>query len=145
MVIGLVALVRSRNWTVLSLTLPFTLILQLFNLFYNIGDILVYYIPLYLVGVIWMAFGALAIGEVGKWGGGEMGDSASIAQSEEGTGGAGNTQQVGVFIVVLLFLLMQAYRQYQPVLDQLATGCRTTNVAGDFGGEARAKCDLGER
>ena len=34
---------------------------QLFNLFYAIGDILVYYIPLYLIACIWAGFGAYGL------------------------------------------------------------------------------------
>lgn len=61
-VLGLYALVRAHNWPILLLTVPLFLLQQIFNLFYNIGDILVYYIPLYLVSVIWLAFAVDAIG-----------------------------------------------------------------------------------
>ncbi|MCB0108939.1 MAG: DUF2723 domain-containing protein [Caldilineaceae bacterium] len=61
-VLGLYVLLRARNWPVLALTVPLFLLQQGFNLFYNIGDILVYYIPLYLVGTIWLAFAVDAIG-----------------------------------------------------------------------------------
>ncbi len=118
MVLGLVALFRNRNWTVIALTLPFALILQFFNLFYNIGDILVYYIPLYLVGVIWLAFGVAAIGEMGKWGNKEtrgQGDN-EIAASE-----LSRANYFGAMIAVVLFALpLQTYREYQPILDQSA-------------------------
>jgi len=60
--LGLYALWRARNWRVLLLTIPLFLLHQIFNLFYNIGDILVYYIPLYVVGTIWLAFAVDAIG-----------------------------------------------------------------------------------
>jgi len=60
--LGLYVLVRQRNWPLLALTVPFFLLQQLFNLFYAIGDILVYYIPLYLIAAIWAGFAADAIG-----------------------------------------------------------------------------------
>jgi hypothetical protein len=56
--LGLACLVRQRSWTVLLLTGPMALLLQIFNLFYGIGDIYVFYIPLYLTGAIWAGFGA---------------------------------------------------------------------------------------
>ncbi len=54
---GLARLVWDREWSWLALTLPFGLALQAFNLVYAIGDIQVYYIPLYLVAAIWAARG----------------------------------------------------------------------------------------
>jgi len=60
--LGLYALVRRRHWALLALTVPFFLGQQLFNLFYAIDDILVYYIPLYLIATIWAGFAADAIG-----------------------------------------------------------------------------------
>lgn len=60
--LGLYQLIRQRNWPVLALTVPFFLIQQTFNLFYAIGDILVYYIPLYLVAAIWAGFAADTFG-----------------------------------------------------------------------------------
>jgi hypothetical protein len=56
--LGLGALIWRRNWPVLALTLPYVLLQQIFNLFYAIDDILVYYIPLYLMAAIWAGFGA---------------------------------------------------------------------------------------
>lgn len=61
-VLGLYQLIRQRNWLVLALTVPFFLIQQTFSLFYAIGDILVYYIPLYLVAAIWAGFAADTLG-----------------------------------------------------------------------------------
>ncbi|MBX2997957.1 MAG: DUF2723 domain-containing protein [Caldilineaceae bacterium] len=62
--IGLIALVRARRWPILLLTVPFALIHQIFNLFYGIGDIFVFYIPLYLMGAIWAGFGVWQIGRI---------------------------------------------------------------------------------
>lgn len=63
--LGLVTLVllavrgrNARGWAVLALTGVFFLTQVAFNLFYAIGDIYVFYIPAYLVWLIWMAFGA---------------------------------------------------------------------------------------
>ena len=60
--LGLGVLIWQRRWHVLALTLPFVILLQVFNLFYAIGDILVYYIPLYVMALLWLAFGAEQIG-----------------------------------------------------------------------------------
>ena len=51
--LGLLILVRDKRWPLLLLTLPTALLLQLFNLFYGIGDIYVFYIPLYLIAALW--------------------------------------------------------------------------------------------
>ncbi len=45
----------------LALTLPFGVMLQVFNLFYGIGDIYVYYIPLYLIGAIYAGVGVFGV------------------------------------------------------------------------------------
>ncbi len=60
--VGLGMLVWRKRWPVLVLTGLYALLQGLFNLFYGIGDILVYYIPLYLMAVIWIGFAAQAIG-----------------------------------------------------------------------------------
>jgi hypothetical protein len=54
---GLVWLVSTRRWAWLTFTLLYVLVQQTFNLFYAIDDILVYYIPLYLVGAMWAGCG----------------------------------------------------------------------------------------
>lgn len=61
MALGIGWLVRQRAWPVLALTASYALIQQIFILFYNIGDILVYYIPLYAVGALWAGFGLLGL------------------------------------------------------------------------------------
>ena len=104
-IIGLAALLIRRNWSVLLLTGVAALLQQLFNLFYGIGDIHVYYIPLYLIGAIWCGFAAAQIGE---WGNGEAED----VQVDKKLG-------IGIFIVLFLFLLpVQQVQNYQTVVDQ---------------------------
>ncbi len=52
-----------RAWQLLGLTGTFFLAQITFNLFYAIGDIHVFYIPAYLVWVLWMGVGAWALGQ----------------------------------------------------------------------------------
>ncbi|MBP8109315.1 MAG: DUF2723 domain-containing protein [Caldilineaceae bacterium] len=59
--LGLIVLIWDRRWVLLALTLPFGVMLQVFNLFYGIGDIYVYYIPLYLIGVIYAGWGVFGV------------------------------------------------------------------------------------
>jgi hypothetical protein len=66
MAAGLFWLVLTRRHAILIPTLLYVLVQQLFNLFYNIGDILVYYIPLYLVGSMWAGFGLAGL-VTGEW------------------------------------------------------------------------------
>lgn len=63
---GLFWLSRTRRYAILIPTLLYVIIQQVFNLFYNIGDILVYYIPLYLVGTMWAGFGLAGL-LTGEW------------------------------------------------------------------------------
>lgn len=66
MVAGIIWLARTRQYALLTLTVTYALIQQAFNLFYNIGDILVYYIPLYLVGAVWAGCGIAGLAS-GHW------------------------------------------------------------------------------
>jgi hypothetical protein len=75
-VIGLVWLVGQRRYAILLSTLLFVIAQQLFNLFYNIGDILVYYIPLYVIGSMWAGFGLAGLMS-GDW---RIGRTARRAQ-----------------------------------------------------------------
>ncbi len=54
---GLVWLASTRRWAWLTFTLVYVLLQQTFNLFYAIEDILVYYIPLYMIGAMWAGCG----------------------------------------------------------------------------------------
>ncbi len=73
-VFGLAALafvaLRRRSWAasaVLVLSGVFFLAQIAFNLFYAIGDIFVFYMPAYLVWVLWMAVGAWALVGIAGW------------------------------------------------------------------------------
>ena len=46
-----------KSLALLLLTLPTAILLQIFNLFYGIGDIYVFYIPLYFIAALWAACG----------------------------------------------------------------------------------------
>ncbi|MCS6827460.1 MAG: DUF2723 domain-containing protein, partial [Caldilinea sp.] len=60
--LGVVVLVRLRAWPLLTLTLSYFVAQQIFNLFYAIDDIFVYYVSLYLVAGVWIAFAGAGIG-----------------------------------------------------------------------------------
>ncbi len=100
--LGLVVLFQGQRWDVLLLTLPLALIQQGFNLFYGIGDIFVFYIPLYLVGAIWAAFGGawlLALASRGNTRG------AGEAEEASGTGSPPASRASAVILAALLLLL----------------------------------------
>ncbi len=140
MVLGIYSLIRARNWSLLALTVPFFLLQQGFVLFYNIGDILVYYIPLYLIGAIWATFtvdvigGALANIE-------RLSTEEGIAADERAKAEPpGDWQQRSrakekrppalalsmVLVLALFWLPFQLGRDYFPQLDQsTVNGART--------------------
>jgi hypothetical protein len=111
--LGLYLLIRQRQWLILALTVPFFLVQQGFNLFYNIGDILVYYIPLYLVAAIWAGFAANALGG---------GIQAVMNRAEANTQSTTPTRlvlQVGTVLVLVLFWLpIQLATRDFALLDQ---------------------------
>lgn len=111
-IVGLIWLVRQRNWPLLALTAPYFVLQQTFNLFYAIGDILVYYIPLYLVAAIWAGCGAygLATG---------LGERTEQAPGDEENGAA--LRFLGaVLLIVLMWLPLRLWSNYSDVLDQRA-------------------------
>ncbi len=118
--IGLVALLRARSWSILLLTVPLALILQLFNLFYGIGDIYVFYIPLYLVGAIWAGFGVAQLGQIMPMPARPTGSGA--ADTAAG-GGAKQPQirnsqlatQFVLFIALLYFVIFPLTQFYEDV------------------------------
>jgi hypothetical protein len=116
---GLYSLLRQRRWTVLALTAPYFLLQQFFNLFYAIGDILVYYIPLYLMTTIWAGFGLQALltrSQAPR--GDEPRDSPPAPRF---------AINLGSLLLILCFLLpITLLRDYYPRLDQsTAQGART--------------------
>jgi hypothetical protein len=112
--VGLFSLYRQRNWPLLALSVPYALLHQVFNLFYNIGDILVYYIPLYLMGCIWIGVGAQ---QLGLW----LTPATASANTPK------QPATFGIFAILLLFLLpLSLGRSYFRQLDQSgANGVRT--------------------
>ncbi len=108
--VGLYTLIRERRWPILALTLTYALIQQLFNLFYAIGDILVYYIPLYLVATLWFGFGVQAL--------------LTSIFGDRDTDATRNTsgQALRLVCLTLFFMLpLAVLRQTYPALDQSAT------------------------
>lgn len=65
-ILGLIGLVwlGRRNRVLLNLIGGSFVALVVFNLFYGIGDIFVYYIPAYLIWTLWIALGVAAVGEL---------------------------------------------------------------------------------
>jgi len=100
---GLYTLIRLRAWPLLALTGSYFLLQQLFNLFYAIGDIFVYYIPLYLIVSLWIAFAGAGIGS-----------GFQPADRTERTPG-----WAPGLLCVLLALPAQLWLTYTPLLDQL--------------------------
>jgi hypothetical protein len=119
--LGIFVLFRLRNWPLLVLTGSYFVIQQLFNLFYAIGDIFVYYIPLYLLATIWIAFGAAGIGAAFRWG---SAGAVSDIEPRSGAAQAGTTaqalQRLGALLLVILFWLpLQLWTRYTPLIEQL--------------------------
>lgn len=136
-ILGLGALIWRRNWPVLALTLPYVLLQQTFNLFYAIDDILVYYIPLYLMATIWAGFGVHMLAW-SDWLQGETSEGeAEIGEALETTGVTGvedeeaaerRTEEetgrsiayaMGVILLMAFFWLpWRALQTYAPRLDR---------------------------
>jgi len=62
-VLGLAALIMEGELLTLILTGVSFVLLLLFNLFYGIGDIYTYYVPLYLIATMWLGLGLAYIVE----------------------------------------------------------------------------------
>lgn len=103
--VGLFVLVRLRAWSLLALTVSYFVLQLIFNLFYAIGDIFVYYIPLYLIACIWIGFAGVGIGSGFRF------NAAADAPTAPGWG-------VGLLIVLLAFPA-QLWITYTPIFDQL--------------------------
>ena len=112
---GLFVLVRLRHWPVLSMTGTYFILLQVFNLFYAIGDIFVYYIPLYLVASIWIGFAGAGIG---------MGfrlDAPPATESEAVPASTGSQQLRTLLVLLLFFFPLQRWLTFSPATEQLKT------------------------
>ena len=141
---GIFVLVRLRNWPLLALTVSYFVLQQVFNLFYAIGDIFVYYIPLYLIGCIWIGFAGAGIGAAFRFGASEeqpqqvaAGTEPSAESGPDAVTSAQTAQRLGT--IVLLVLVCAAV----PTLDTLyhvggaAAGRKHRcphHVGGDSGG-----------
>ncbi|MFN2199932.1 MAG: DUF2723 domain-containing protein, partial [Caldilineaceae bacterium] len=107
--LGIYVLAMERR-SFLWLTAGIAVAQQVFNLFYAIGDIGVYYIPLYAVGVLWAGYGAAGLcdGMLLRMGQGD--GNYSLGQ------GWGNA---GAVIALVLFLLpVSAYVDNLDSVDQ---------------------------
>lgn len=121
--VGLYSLFAQKRWEILLSTLAYALIQQIFNLFYAIGDIHVYYIPLYLMGVIWAGFGVHWLASLTWLNRRDRASTAQAAnpQTEQQKAYAGNV----LLPLVLLMLPFYLVRTYLPQVDQSeAVGAR---------------------
>ena len=119
---GIYGLVRGKRWAVLAATVLIVVAQQLFNLYYAIGDILVYYIPIYVVGCLWIGFGAAELGS----------GFARMAADDVGRSNAPpNWNSIGTAVVVALLVLpLLSLRSTAGNLDQSgATSARRTAEA----------------
>ena len=109
MAIGIFVLVRVRQWPVLALTVLYLVTQQLFNLFYAIGDIFVYYIPAYLMACIWIAFAGAGVGAAFRFNTSEAADAQPT-----------RIQQWSVVLLVLLYWApLQFWGRYTPLVQKL--------------------------
>ncbi len=134
--VGIFVLVRLRNWPLLALTLSYFMIQQVFNLFYAIGDIFVYYIPLYLIGCIWIGFAGAGIGAAFRFRASEdqrqqvaAGTESSAESGPDAVTSAQTAQRLGTIVLLALFVLpFQLWTRYTTLVEQLqdeSTAART--------------------
>lgn len=113
--VGVYVLTRLRAWPLLALTSVWLITQQLFNLFYAIGDIFVYYIPLYLIACIWIGFAGAGVGS-----GFRFDTPRSLAAGEDAGQPAPSASRWGAPLLVLLMVLpMQLWVTYTPLFAQL--------------------------
>ncbi len=134
--VGIFVLVRLRSWPLLALTVSYFVLQQVFNLFYAIGDIFVYYIPLYLVACIWIGFAGAGIGAAFRFGssveqgqnarprpdtGPEIGPAPTPDSSAEpGAESVQTVQRLGTLLLLVLFVLpFQLWTRYTALVEQL--------------------------
>ncbi len=108
MATGLFVLIRVRQWPVLALTLVYALTQQIFNLFYAIGDIFVYYLPAYLMACVWIAFAGAGIGMAFRF---TAKDAAAPPSRVE--------QWSLVLLVLLYWAPLQFWGRYTPLVQQV--------------------------
>lgn len=121
--LGLFAMRRNGRQAALVVTVVAAVTLQLFNLFYAIEDILVYYIPLYLFACVWIGFGAAQIGAVFAGMVGTEEESRPVAQVDDAEGAAApppvNWEMLGVLVIAaLLYVPLRQANDYLAPLDQ---------------------------
>ncbi len=124
MAVGLYVLVKLRNWPVLALTGVYFVLLQIFNLFYAIGDIFVYYIPLYLIACIWIGYAGAGIGT-----GFRLATPVQPAPAADGAALPDRRQQLGMlFVAVLFYFPVQLWLTYAPIFEQLQVDSAATRA-----------------
>jgi len=111
--VGLFVLVRLRHWPVLAMTGTYFIVLQIFNLFYAIGDIFVYYIPLYLVASLWIGFAGAGIG------GGWRLDVATAPASAADAAQASRLPWGTLLLLLLFFFPAQLWLTYASIFDPI--------------------------
>ena len=116
--LGIYALAAKRR-PLLWLTAGIAMAQQAFNLFYAIGDIAVYYIPLYAIGAIWAGYGAAGLAE-GLW----LRPAATTKPAAQTRG----SRNVAGTVVVLLLLLLP--------LTALGRNSRLVDRSGNSGARA---------
>jgi hypothetical protein len=132
--IGLYAMASEGRRSLLTFSVTSALLLQIFNLFYAIGDILVYYIPLYLFASLWIAFGAAQLAQgmllllqgqiTGQ--GQDAQRSTGSADADKAPSAQQGLEALAVLLVLLLlFFPMRQWVSTQQRLDQTsADGAR---------------------
>jgi hypothetical protein len=127
MIVGLYVLIRLRAWPLLTLTGVWFVTQQLFNLFYAIGDIFVYYIPLYLIACLWIGFAGAGIGSGFQFSDLARAEDAPrplprvpAALPDDRGSEVGAPPRWGTPLLVLLFVLpVQMWVAYAPLFEQL--------------------------
>lgn len=123
---GIYSMWRTGKRALLVLTLFATLTLQIFNLFYAIEDILVYYIPIYIFAYLWLGFGAAQIGDGiasifrdAESNAKKSAPAATPANSPATEANPVNWEMLGVLVIAVLLLLpLQQASAYMSALDQ---------------------------
>ena len=114
-VLGLYVLFERRR-PFLWLTAGIALAQQLFNLFYAIGDIAVYYTPLYAIAAVWAGYGAAGLCDGMLFRNALPTQSANAGATNASAAGWGSA---GALIALVLFLLpIRAYLENTPAVDQ---------------------------